>query len=108
MLKLITSLSFLYALTIIVLMVYGWMYYRDFVRSALHRGRFPQSFSLSAWVALPFLINIHVYGFKHSAILIIILSGTMDLLSIKIELGRTDTINFDNNAFNSFSLFQEE
>jgi hypothetical protein len=44
MLKLITSLSFLYALTIVVLVIYGLVYYRDFVRSALQRRKFPVVF----------------------------------------------------------------
>ncbi|HYV54891.1 MAG TPA: hypothetical protein VE933_09945, partial [Chitinophagaceae bacterium] len=105
MLKFLTSLSFLYALTILVLVVYGFVYYRDFVRSALHRKKFPLIFCTVGLACFAFLwINIHAplklktfsnldhHFIRHDGF--IVAGG--------IELGRSDTVNFDNNAYNSF------
>src|SRR5882757_2447361 len=111
MLKIITSLSFLYALTIIVLAFYGLVYYRDFARSALHRRKFPVIFFIISAACFLFLwINIHAplklktfsnldhHFIKHDGFIV---NG-------KIELGRSDTVNFDNTSFNSFVLSKKD
>src|SRR5258705_684706 len=104
MLKLITSLSFLYALTIVSLIVYGLLYYRDFRRSAIQQKRFPIVFGVIAFACFSFLwINIHAplrlktfsnldhHFIRHDGFIV----------NKSIELGRTDTVNFDNKFFNS-------
>ena len=69
-----------------------------------HRGRFPWSFPLSAWLLclswstyiaplrLQTFSNLDHHFIRHDGFVV----------NKRFELGRTDTINFDNNAFNSF------
>jgi hypothetical protein len=111
MLKIVTSLSFLYALTIGVLVLYGLFYYRDFVRSAWHRRKFPVVFFIISAACFWFLwINIHAplrlktfsnldhHFIRHDGFIV---NGN-------IELGRSDTVNFDNNSFSSFVLAKKD
>jgi len=108
MLRIITSLSFLYALTIVLLILYGWVYYRDFTRSAMQRKKFPLVFLVIGAACFSFLwINIHAplrlktfsnldhHFIRHDGFLV----------NKSIELGRTDTVNFDNNPFSHASPF---
>ncbi len=107
MLKLITSLSFLYAFAITVLLLYGIVYYRDFTRSTLYRRKFPYVFLLIAAACFAFLYsNIHAplrlktfSNLDHNFI-------RHDGFAVdgKIELGKSDTVNFRNNAFSRFVL----
>lgn len=107
MLSIVTSLSFLYALAIIVLLVYGRVYYRDFAKSARQRKRFPLVFLVISIACFVFLwINIHAplslktfsnvdhHFIRHDGFVV----------HDKIELGRADTVNFSNNSYNSFVL----
>src|SRR6185436_11050270 len=111
MLRIITSLSFLYALTIVLLIIYGWVYYRDFTRSAMQRKKFPLVFLVIGAACFSFLwINIHAplrlktfsnldhHFIRHDGFLV----------NKSIELGRSDTVNFDNNPFSSFILTRKD
>lgn len=111
MLRFLTSLSFLYALTIVVLIIYGLLYYRDFVRSAWQRKKFPFIFFIIAAACFAFLwINIHaplkLKTFSNLDHHFIRHDGFM--VNSSIELGRSDTVNFDNNTYNSFVLSKKE
>jgi hypothetical protein len=106
MLKFLTSLSFLYAISIIVLLVYGFLYYRDFERTRFRR-RFPLVFLIISVACFSFLwINMHAplslktfSNLDHHFI-----SHDGFEVNKKIELGRTDTLNYDNNSFNRFEI----
>ncbi len=111
MLKFLTSLSFLYAFTILVLFVYGLLYYRSFVKNGYQRRRFPLVFLLIGAACFSFLyFNIHAplslktfsnldhHFIRHDGFRV----------ARQIELGRTDTLNFKGNAFNSFVLSKQE
>jgi hypothetical protein len=111
MLKFLTSLSFLYALVITILVLYGLYYYREFARSARQRKRFPAVFAVIGLACLGFLwINIHSpLGLKTFTNLdhhFIRHDGFV--VNGGIELGRSDTVNFDNNAYNSFIFSKKE
>ncbi|MEO7983598.1 MAG: hypothetical protein ABI688_05925, partial [Bacteroidota bacterium] len=110
MLKFLTSLTFLYAFTIAVLLLYGLLYYRGFVKNGYQRRRFPFVFLLISLGCLSFLfINIHAplslktfsnldhHFIRHDGFRV---AGTM-------ELGRTDTVNYKGNSFNRFVLSQK-
>jgi hypothetical protein len=107
MLRIVTSFPFLYVLVILLLLVYGRLYYRDFVRSAKPFKRFPIVFFVISAACFIFLwINIHAplslktfsnldhHFIRHDGFVV----------DDKIELGRTDTVNFSNNSYNSFLL----
>ena len=106
MLKFLTSLSFLYAISIIVLLVYGFLYYRDFEKARFPR-RFPVVFLIISVACFSFLwINIH-------APLTLKTFSNLDHHFIrhdgfevnkKIELGRADTVNYEHNSFNRFEI----
>lgn len=111
MLHFVTSLSFLYILAIAILLVYGLVYYRDFARSARQRKRFPFFFLIISIACFSFLwTNIHAplrlhtysnldhYFIRHDGFLV----------NEKIELGRSDTVNFSNNSYNRFLLKKKE
>ncbi len=111
MLKIVTSLSFLYTLTIALLVLYGLFYYRNFVRSAIHRKRFAIIFSVISIACFAFLwINIHaplkLKTFSNLDHHFIRLDGFN--VTGSIELGRSDTANFDNNSFSSFLLSKKD
>ncbi|MDP4261497.1 MAG: hypothetical protein Q8941_03090 [Bacteroidota bacterium] len=107
MLRIITSLSFLYAFVITVLLVYGLFYYRDFVRSSWRHKKFPFVFGLISAGCVAFLwVNIHatlkLETFSSPDHHFIRQDGF--LIKKNIELGRSDTVNFNGNSFNSFVL----
>ncbi len=107
MLKFVTSFSFLYLLTIGSLLLYGVVYYRDFTRSGYQRRRFPYIFLLISAACFAFLyFNIH-------ASLKLKTFSNLDHHFIRhdgfevaqgIELGRSDTVNYQSNSFNRFML----
>src|SRR5687767_10892475 len=107
MLRFFTSLTFLYALTIIVLLLYGFFYYRSFARSGYRRRWFPYIFLIISTACFGFLwFNIHAplnlktfsnldhYSIRHDGFQV----------DSKIELGRSDTVNYPGNSYNSFLL----
>jgi hypothetical protein len=111
MLKFFTSLSFLYAFTIVVLLVYGFLYYRSFIKNNYQRRRFPLVFFLVGIACFSFLyFNIHAplslktfsnldhHFIRHDGFRV---AGS-------IELGRTDTLNFKGSSFNRFLLSKKQ
>ncbi|MEI9946044.1 MAG: hypothetical protein WDN26_17710 [Chitinophagaceae bacterium] len=110
MLRILTSLSFLYALTIVLLIVYGFVYYRDFTRSRRQRRIFPFVFFIISAACIGFLwINFHAplklktfSNLDHHFI-------QHDGFSVagSIELGKSDTVNNGGNPFNRF-VFKKE
>lgn len=109
MLRFFTSLSFLYALTIVILIVYGVAYYRDFTRSRQQRRLFPFAFFIISAACFGFLYsNIHAplklktfsnldhHFIQHDGFVV---TGTL-------ELGRSDTVN-NTTPFNRFSFKKE-
>lgn len=107
MLRFLTSLSFLYVLVIAALLVYGLVYYRDFARSARQRNRFPFVFAIIGMACFAFLwVNIHaplkLRTFNNLDHHFIRHDGFM--VTGKIALGKTDTVNFTNNASNNFEI----
>lgn len=105
MLRILTSLSFLYALTILLLLLYAFAYYRDFTRSRRQRRIFPFVFFIISAACFAFLwINIHAplklrtfsnldhHFIQHDGFTV---TGS-------IELGRSDTVNNSSNSFNRF------
>lgn len=110
MLKIITSLSFLYIFAIAVLLVYGFIYHRNFKRSRYNRRLFPVIFLMISVACCSFLwINIH-------APLTLKTFSNLDHHFIqhdgfevakKIELGKSDTVNFTENTFNRFVFGKE-
>ena len=107
MLKILTSLTFLYAFTILVMLLYGVLYYRSFIKNGYQKRRFPFVFLLIGLACFSFLyFNIH-------ASLSLKTFSNLDHHFIRhdgfrvarsIELGRTDTINYKGNSFNRFVL----
>jgi hypothetical protein len=107
MLKILTSLSFLYVLVITVLLIYGIFHYRDFVRSARQRRKFPLVFFIISVACFAFLwINIHaplrLKTFSNLDHHFIQHDGYM--VNGSIELGKTDTVSLNNSSFSSFVL----
>lgn len=107
MLKFFTSLTFLYAFTIAVMLVFGILYYKSFIKNGFQKKRFPFAFLMIGIACLSFLyINIHAplslktfSNLDHHFI-------RHDGFSVakSIELGRTDTANFKNHSFSRFML----
>ena len=105
MFKILTSLSFLYVFAIAVLLLYGFIYHRNFKRSHYKHRLFPLVFLIISTACLSFLwINIHAplslktfSNLDHH----FIQHDGFDVTK-KIELGRSDTVNYENNSFNSF------
>jgi hypothetical protein len=107
MLRFITSLTFLYAFTIAILILYGLVYYRSFAKNRFQKRRFPLVFLVITAACFAFLyININ-------APLRLKTFSNLDHHFIRhdgfkatgsIELGRTDTVNFRANAFNRFVI----
>lgn len=100
-----TSMSFLYAFVIILLMGYGIVYYRKFARSGATPGKFPLVFGLIAASCFFFLyVNMHAplrlgtfsnldhHFIRHDGFCV---SG-------RIELGRKDTAAYQAGTFNRF------
>jgi hypothetical protein len=107
MLKFLTSLTFLYAFTIVVLLLYGLFYYKNFIKNGYQKRRFPFLFLLIGVACFSFLyFNIHAplslktfsnldhHFIRHDGFAI----------AKSIELGRTDTVNYNGNSFNRFLL----
>ena len=105
MLKILTSLTFLYAVAIIVLLLYSFLYYRNFEKSHYKRSQFPVVFFIINAACVSFLwINIHAplrletfsnldhHFIRHDGFEVV----------KKIELGGADTTNYKNNSFNRF------
>src|SRR3990170_3778870 len=110
MFKILTSLSFLYVFAIAALLLYGFIYHRNFKRSRYKRTLFPLIFLMISAACFSFLwINIHAplrlktfSNLDHH----FIQHDGFDVTK-KIELGRSDTVNYENNSFNSF-LFTKQ
>ncbi|MGZ5222039.1 MAG: hypothetical protein ACXWC7_18280, partial [Chitinophagaceae bacterium] len=111
MLKFLTSLTFLYAFTIAVLFIYGWLYYKSFARNRSQKKGFPFVFALIGVACFSFLyFNIHAplslktfsnldhHFIQHDGFRV---AGSL-------EMGRTDTVNFKGNNFNRFILKRSE
>jgi hypothetical protein len=107
MLKFLTSLTFLYAFSIAVLLLYGLLYYKSFIKNGYQKRRFPVVFLLVSIACFSFLyFNIHAslklktfsnldhHFIRHDGFRV---AGS-------IELGRTDTVNYKGNSFNRFVL----
>ena len=110
MLKFLTSLTFLYAFSITVLLLYGLLYYKSFVKNGYQKRRFPVIFLLVSMACFSFLyFNIHAslklktfsnldhHFIRHDGFRV---AGS-------IELGRNDTINYKGNSFNRFVLSKQ-
>ncbi|MCC7402254.1 MAG: hypothetical protein IT214_12305 [Chitinophagaceae bacterium] len=111
MLKIITSLSFLYALTFILLVWYGLYYYRSLSRPGRVKKLFLPIFTVISIACILFLwINMHAplslktysnvdhYFIRHDGYRI----------TKSIELGKSDTVNNAGNPFNRFLFSQED
>ncbi len=109
-LRFLTSLSFLYALTIVVLLVYGFFYYRDFIKSGYHRRGFPYIFLIISAACFSFLYfnikaplglrtfsNLEHHFIRHDGFQV---AGN-------IVLGRTDTVNNESNSYSRFVMGKE-
>ena len=107
MLKFLTSLTFLYAFVIVLLLLYGWYYYKNFIKNGYQQRRFPVVFFLTGLACFSFLYsninaplslktfsNLDHHFIRHDGFSV---SGS-------IELGRTDTVNYKGNAFNRFLI----
>ena len=110
MFKFLTSFTFLYAFTIAVLLLYGLLYYKGFVKNGYQKRRFPFVFLLISMACFSFLFfninaplslrtfsNLDYHFIRHDGFRV---SGN-------IELGRTDTINYKGNSFNKFVLHKQ-
>jgi len=111
MLKIISSLSFLYCLSIIVLVVYALVFYRGFAKAGRQPRFFPVVFGIIALSCLGFLwINFHAplslktisntdhHFLRHSGFLV----------NEELELGTADTANFPTAPYNSFKFSRDE
>jgi hypothetical protein len=111
MLKFLTSLSFLYAFSIAVLLLYGWLYYKSFIKNGYQQRRFPLVFLLIGLACFSFLyFNIHAplklktfsnldhHFIRHEGFRV----------ARSIELGRNDTVNYKGNSFNRFILHKQK
>ncbi len=107
MLKFFTSLTFLYAFTIVVMLLYGALYYKSFVRNGYQKRRFPLVFLLIGVACFSFLyFNVHaplsLKTFSNLDHHFIRQDGFR--VARSIELGRMDTVNYRGNSFNRFIL----
>ncbi|MBS1622129.1 MAG: hypothetical protein JSS80_10890 [Bacteroidetes bacterium] len=110
MLKIISSLSFLYALTFCLLLWYGLYYYRSLPRPGKRRKLFlPVFFVISIACFLFLWINMHApLSMKtYSNLEHYFIRQDGFRVSKNIELGKTDTANFSDNAFNRFEFEKE-
>lgn len=111
MLKFLTSLTFLYAFSITVLLLYGLLYYKSFIKNGYQKKRFPLIFLLVSLACFSFLY------FNINASLTLKTFSNLDHHFIRhegfrvagnIELGRTDTVNYKSNAFSRFVLDKQD
>ncbi len=110
MLKIITSLSFLYALTFIILLWYGLSYYRSLSKPGRRRKLFlPVFFVITVGCFLFLWINMHApLGLKtYSNLDHYFIRHDGFGVSKSIELGRSDTANNINSSFNRFDFSKE-
>jgi len=110
MIKFLTSLPFLYLFSILLLAVYGWLYYRDFKTGRNGQRRFPLVFSLITLACLVFLwCNIHAgLSFKTFSNLdhhFIRQDGYRSTSTL--PLGESDTVNIPGSLYNQFLLARE-
>jgi hypothetical protein len=111
MLKFLTSLTFLYAIAIAVLLLYGFLYYKSFIKNGYQKRRFPLVFLVIGTACFSFLyFNIHAplslktfsnldhHFIRHDGFAV----------ARSIELGRNDTVNYNGNSFNRFILSKEK
>ncbi len=109
MLKFFASLTFLYVFCIIILLVYGFFYYRSFEKKGYVRKRFPYVFT-AIGLACFFFIGINFYApFSLQTISNLdhhFLQHDGFLAKKRIELGKTDTANGNAVAYNRF-LFEK-
>src|SRR6266576_3449029 len=102
MLRFLTSLIFLYAFTILVMFMYGFFFYKGFIKNGHQKKRFPIVFLLIGAACISFLyFNIHAplslkslsnldhHFIRHDGFLV----------TRNIELGKTDTLNNRDNSF---------
>lgn len=107
MIRFFTSLSFLYGVTIVSLLIYGLFYYRDFVKGRFHHRRFPIFFGVIAFCCLGFLwiqthaplalrtySNLDHHFIRHKGYAI---TGSF-------SLGYADTASDPGAAFNNFTF----
>src|SRR5689334_3409370 len=107
MLKFLTSLSFMYLSVVIVLLIYGWSYYRGFIANGIQRRRFPIVFTIVALICAGFLyINIHApLSLKtFSNLDHFFLQHDGFRVNGKMSLGRSDTAHFPAASFSEFQL----
>ena len=110
MLSFFSSLSFLYAFTIAILLWYGFVYYRGFAKNGFQKRRFPLVFFAITTACVSFLyFNIHAPLRLHtfSNIDHHFLRHDGFRVSHRIEMGRNDTINYKTNSYNRFVLERE-
>lgn len=111
MLKFLSSLSFLYGLAIVILIVYGVVFYKQFSKSSRQRKFFPIVFGIISIACLAFLwMNFHaslsMRSFSNVDHHFIRHDGF--IVHKAIVLGRTDTANFPTTPFNHFILEKVE
>src|ERR1700759_539180 len=105
MLRIFSSLTFLYGISIALLLVYGFFFYRAFAKGVANRRVFPVVFLMISIASLSFLwINIHAQlslktfsNLDHN-----FLQHDGFAVNKKIELGNSDTVNFNQNPYDRF------
>jgi hypothetical protein len=110
MLSFITSLTFLYGFVLLVILGFSVVYYRDFTRSTISRGKFAFVFSLVALACGAFLwVNMHpgkgLRTFSNLEHHFIRHEGFA--VRGKVSLGGSDTITQKTAPYNSF-VFKKE
>lgn len=111
MLKIITSFTFLYALTFLILLWYGMVYYRSLSKPGKRKKIFLPVFFIISFACFSFLwINIHapLSLNTYSNINHYFIRNDGFLVSGNIELGKADTANNPNSSFNRFDFSKEK
>jgi hypothetical protein len=111
MLSFLTSLSFLYLIILVLLAIYGLIYYRNFTRNGYQPRLFPWVFTLIGLACFCFLyFNMHpplrLQTFSNLDHHFIRHDGFQ--VAGQIELGRSDTVNGRNNSYNSFLIAKKD
>ena len=107
MLKFLSGFTFLYAFTIAILLVYGFVYYKSFIKNGYQKRIFPFVFLLISAACISFLyVNFHaplsLHTFSNTDHHFLRHDGFK--VAGRIELGRTDTVNYKGNSFNRFVI----
>ena len=110
MLQFFSSLSFLYLFCIIVLLVYGFVYWQQFQQKGYVRKIFPYVFPLIAVACLAFLwinmraplslktiSNLDHHFIRHDGFAV----------TQQLEIGKTDTANMPGAAYNRFAFYKD-